>query len=195
MQLRFWEPKFALWRKKKCLRTCALQRNDQLCIYMYVYTYIYIAISNGKSKPRRFSLIRLPFAYLTTEICRLSVCWRKNKRSYPLANGLNGLNGLAHLCVAPEYMYCTEHISPTVLHHQSTHKNINKKIIKYILSPALGSFFTFQCPSFPLPISPTPVGRWGGLATICSNLVLKTGEWFRYTGNRSHHYLPPIRTG
>jgi hypothetical protein len=30
-----------------------------------------------------------------TEVCRLSVCQRRNKRKYPFANGLNGLNGLA----------------------------------------------------------------------------------------------------
>jgi hypothetical protein len=39
---------------------------------------------NGKRKPGRFSLIGLPFAHPANG-------------SYPFANGLNGLNGLAHL--------------------------------------------------------------------------------------------------
>ncbi len=37
---------------------------------------------------------------LQTEVCRFSICWRRNKQRYPFANGLNGingLNGLAHL--------------------------------------------------------------------------------------------------
>ncbi len=42
------------------------------------------AVSNGKRKPRRFSLIRLPFV-------------NRTNGSYPFANGLNGL-ALAHLC-------------------------------------------------------------------------------------------------
>jgi hypothetical protein len=31
-------------------------------IYISISIYIYAAVSNGKRKPRRFSLIRLPFA-------------------------------------------------------------------------------------------------------------------------------------
>ncbi len=42
------------------------------------------AVSNGKRKPRRFSLTSLPFAHRANE-------------SYPFADGLNRLNGLAHL--------------------------------------------------------------------------------------------------
>ncbi len=45
-----------------------------ISIYIYIYTYIYIsisvyiftAVSNRKWKPRRFSLIRLPFAHRAT---------------------------------------------------------------------------------------------------------------------------------
>ncbi len=40
------------------------------CVYMYIYRYA--TISNGKLKPRRFSLIRLPFAHSANE--SLSVC-------------------------------------------------------------------------------------------------------------------------
>ncbi len=32
-------------------------------IYLYIYIYKYAAVSNGEWKPRRFSLIRLPFDY------------------------------------------------------------------------------------------------------------------------------------
>ncbi len=59
---------------------------------MYIHLFIYIPIyilpfqtENGKRKPRRFSLILLPFAH-------------RANGSYPFANGLNGLEGLGHLC-------------------------------------------------------------------------------------------------
>jgi hypothetical protein len=41
-------------------------------VYVYICIYIYAAISNEKLKPRRFSLIRLPFAHSANE--SLSVC-------------------------------------------------------------------------------------------------------------------------
>jgi hypothetical protein len=50
---------------------------------LYLYLYLYSAVSNGKRKPRRFSLIRLTSAH-------------RANGSYPFANGLNGL---AHLCL------------------------------------------------------------------------------------------------
>ncbi len=53
-------------------------------MYFYIYEYIYILpfqTKNGKQKPRRFSLIRLTFAYHANG-------------SYPFANRLNGFNGL-----------------------------------------------------------------------------------------------------
>ncbi len=55
-------------------------------IYLYPHTVLYICYrSNGKRKPRRFSLICLPFVHNTNG-------------SYPFANGLNGH---AHLCMLP----------------------------------------------------------------------------------------------
>jgi hypothetical protein len=51
-----------------------------------------------KGRPGDFSyyVYRLPI--VQTEACRLSVCLRRTNGSYPLTNGLNRLNGLAHLC-------------------------------------------------------------------------------------------------
>ncbi len=42
--------------------------------------------SDGKQKPKRFAFILFPCTF-----CCLSVCWQRNNRSYPFANGLNGL--------------------------------------------------------------------------------------------------------
>jgi hypothetical protein len=59
-------------------------------------------MENEKRKPRRFSLIRLPFAHRAKNC--FSFCPfidEETNGSYPFANGLNGLNGLnilAHLC-------------------------------------------------------------------------------------------------
>ncbi len=63
-----------------------------LCIYIYSIStylylfictiYIYAAVSNenGKRKPRQFSFL---FTVCSTkEVCRLSVCLQRNKRSY-----------------------------------------------------------------------------------------------------------------
>jgi hypothetical protein len=63
--------------------------------YIYISIYIYIDISNGKQKwkPRRFSLIYLPFAHRANggfSYFRLFT-----------TNGLNGLNRLALLCAEP----------------------------------------------------------------------------------------------
>ncbi len=51
-----------------------------ISIYIYLFIYINAAFSNGKQKRRRFSLILLPFANCTTEVCPLSVCWQRNKQ-------------------------------------------------------------------------------------------------------------------
>jgi hypothetical protein len=51
-----------------------------------------------KTKPRRFSLIRSPFAYCADRSLKFVFCPFVDKeinRSYPFANGLNGVNGLA----------------------------------------------------------------------------------------------------
>jgi hypothetical protein len=61
---------------------------EYIYIYMYRYLYTYILpfqTVNEKQKAMLFSLIHLPFAH----------CANGN---YPFANGLCGLNGLAHLC-------------------------------------------------------------------------------------------------
>jgi hypothetical protein len=55
--------------------------------------------SNGKRMPRRFSLILV----VQTEVCRLSVCWRRNKQKLAVCNRTYRLNGLSHLCHLAEY--------------------------------------------------------------------------------------------
>ncbi len=56
-----------------------------------------IGTSNGKRKPRRFSLICVPFAQWVNG--SLSFVDEETNGSNPFADGLNGLNGLAHLCI------------------------------------------------------------------------------------------------
>jgi hypothetical protein len=60
-----------------------LLKQHHFCIriytHIYMYVYIYAAISNRKRKPRQFSLIRLPLLIGQTEVCRMSLCWPKNK--------------------------------------------------------------------------------------------------------------------
>ncbi len=46
-----------------------------ICISVHIYLYIYSVVSNGKRKPRRFSLIHLSFAH-------------RANGSYPFADGL-----------------------------------------------------------------------------------------------------------
>jgi hypothetical protein len=52
-----------------------------------MYLSIYAAISNGKQKPKQFSLIRLPFAHQV--VC--PYVDEETDGSYPFANRLNGL--------------------------------------------------------------------------------------------------------
>ncbi len=59
---------------------------------MYIDISIYAAVSNGKRKPRRFSLIRLPFAHLANGSLSFVRLFRRTNGSYPFANGLNGQN-------------------------------------------------------------------------------------------------------
>jgi hypothetical protein len=40
-------------------------------VYLYICIYIFAAVSNRKRKPRRFSLIRLPFTHRSNEVCHL----------------------------------------------------------------------------------------------------------------------------
>jgi hypothetical protein len=62
---------------------------------MPTYVYIYAAISNGNRKPRRFSVIQLPFARCANKRkFFLSFADEETNGSYPFANGLNRL---AHL--------------------------------------------------------------------------------------------------
>ncbi len=51
-----------------------------------------------KRKPRRFCLTRLPFANCANGSLSFVRLLTKNQTEvFPFANGLNGLNGLAHL--------------------------------------------------------------------------------------------------
>jgi hypothetical protein len=64
-------------------------------ICVCVYLYIYPAISNGKLKPRRFSLFCLPFAHRANGSLTLGLFVdEETNRSYPFANGPNGLGRL-----------------------------------------------------------------------------------------------------
>jgi hypothetical protein len=79
---------FLIYIWKLPFSVCLLQtenRHDKLInadpsIYIYVERiYIFASISNGKWKPRQFSLICLCSLTGQTEVCHLSVCWQKNK--------------------------------------------------------------------------------------------------------------------
>jgi hypothetical protein len=75
---------------------------------------IYAAISNGKRKPRQFSLICLPFARRANAgLSFASFVDEENTvkyRSYGFANGLNGLNGLARLCFSATHQFVTNNL-------------------------------------------------------------------------------------
>jgi hypothetical protein len=59
-------------------------------LYIYVYTYtvyifiyiLYTSVSNGKRKPRRFSLIRLPFAIVQAVVVICPFVDEETNRSY-----------------------------------------------------------------------------------------------------------------
>ncbi len=116
-------------------------------IYTYIYIYIYVCIystvyiymlkfQTENGSPGDFPESVRPFLIVQTEVCRLSVCWRRNKRKYPFANtcrlkGLNGLNELAHL-----WSLIVENI-PTS--HRKIRIIFNKKIKSSALKKKLSS--------------------------------------------------------
>ncbi len=74
-------------------------------IYSYIYIYVYIfyiyiyilyaAVSNRKQKPRRFPLLRLPFAHRKRKFVVCPFVDEETNKSCLFAQGLNGL---AYLC-------------------------------------------------------------------------------------------------
>jgi hypothetical protein len=77
-------------------------------LYIFLSIYIYAAISNGKGKNGKKGKTKVQAIFLNPfSIC--SLCKRKfvlspffneeTNGSYPFANGLNGLDGLDHLCL------------------------------------------------------------------------------------------------
>jgi hypothetical protein len=63
-------------RNRTCTRTCT-----HILIHIHTHILIYTAISNGKRKPRHFSLIPLPFAHSTKgSLLFKYVCLLRNKR-------------------------------------------------------------------------------------------------------------------
>ncbi len=72
-----------------------------ICIYLCIYLYLHAAVSNGKQKNGSPGDFLNPFTVGSSCQRKFVVCPfvdEKINRSYPFANGLNGLNGLAHLC-------------------------------------------------------------------------------------------------
>ncbi len=76
--------------------------------YIYLYISINLSISiymlpfqmeNKKRKPRRFSLICLPFAHRKMEVCRLSMCLRRNKWKLSVCKRTKWTNELGYLCL------------------------------------------------------------------------------------------------
>jgi hypothetical protein len=75
-------------------------------IYIYImkwnYIYIYAAISNRKQRKETHVIFHNPFAVCSSCKLKFVVCPfvdEDTNVSYPFANSLNGLNGLAHLCM------------------------------------------------------------------------------------------------
>jgi hypothetical protein len=64
-------------------------------------SYLDAAVSNGKWKPRRFSLVRLPFAHCANGNLSFVGLLRKKQTKVTFANILNVLIGLAHLWSLP----------------------------------------------------------------------------------------------
>jgi hypothetical protein len=58
--------------------------------YISISIHIYAAVSNGKWKTEVQVIFLNPFT-----VCLLSVFYERTNGSYPIANRLNGLNGLA----------------------------------------------------------------------------------------------------
>ncbi len=73
-----------------------------VCVYLclYLYFYLYAAISNGKQKTEAQTIFLNPFTVCSSWKRKFVICPfldKETNRWYLFANGLNGLNGLAHL--------------------------------------------------------------------------------------------------
>jgi hypothetical protein len=69
-------------------------------LYIYIYIHIYVAVSNAKWnwQPRQVSLIRLPFAHHADgSLSFVHSFTKKLTEVIHLQNGINRVNGLAHL--------------------------------------------------------------------------------------------------
>jgi hypothetical protein len=77
---------------------------------------------NGKRKPRRFSLIRLPFAHRANG--SLSYVRMLTNGNYPFANGLNGL---AHLWTIHRLLLCSPKATTTCLYKEEQSSSQLKK--------------------------------------------------------------------
>ncbi len=74
----------------------------QVYPYTYAYTYTYkykyiLPFQTENGSPDVFLLSVYRLHIVKTEVCRLSVCWRRTDGSYPFAHRLNGLNRRVHL--------------------------------------------------------------------------------------------------
>jgi hypothetical protein len=83
---------FRLFRfPKTCILNC--------CIYLYIYLYLCICcLFKRRRKAQAIFPIRLPFAHRANG--NLSYVHLLTKKQMEFANGLNRLNGLAHLLIA-----------------------------------------------------------------------------------------------
>jgi hypothetical protein len=79
-----------------------------MCIYIYIFTiYIYIYINiylcfHYKRKSEAQAIFLNLFTVCSSCKRKFVVCpfvYEETNGSYPFASGLNGLNGLAHLCL------------------------------------------------------------------------------------------------
>ncbi len=67
-------------------------------IYVFIYVYIYTAISNRKRKTEGQAIFFNPFTVCLSCKRKFVICpfvYEETHASYPFANELNGLNGLA----------------------------------------------------------------------------------------------------
>ncbi len=80
---------------------------------------MYAASSNGKRKPRRFSLIRLQFPHSANGSFSFVCLFTKKQRKFPFSNGPNGLNELAHLCRARYYFLILKG-APCWIHNEAS---------------------------------------------------------------------------
>jgi hypothetical protein len=90
-----------------CVFVCGGVRVWVIFLFLFVNLYLYLqaAVSNGKQKNGSPCDFLNPFTVGSSCQRKFVVCPfvdEKINRSYPFANGLNGLNGLAHLCQWPK---------------------------------------------------------------------------------------------